>query len=101
MSLFTIREFQFSARSTRLRFPFRYGIASMTEVPQQFVRLRIEVDGASVEGLACEGLPPKWFTKDPTTSFESDLVEMNAVIRCAADLALALPKQPMSFFEFW
>jgi hypothetical protein len=70
-------------------------------VPQQFVRVWIEIDGTLAEGLACEGLPPKWFTKDPATTFESDLAEMNAVIRSASDLALALPKKPISFFEFW
>src|SRR3954447_16690191 len=101
MGSFTIREFEFFSQNTRLRFPFRYGIASMNEVPQQFVRVWIEIDGSSVEGLACEGLPPKWFTKNPATTFEADLSEMNAVIRHAADHALGLPKQPMTFFEFW
>ena len=30
---FTLSPFEFFVRQTRTRFPFRYGIASMTDVP--------------------------------------------------------------------
>ena len=58
----------------------------MTELPHVFVLLRGSVDGTACAGLASEGLPPKWFTKDPDTRFEEDLPEMVRVIRHAADL---------------
>src|SRR5918994_259734 len=73
---FALAPFEFFVLPTRTRFPFRYGIASMTEVPQLYAVTRVS-DGRDVrQGLAGEGLPPKWFTKDPATTFERDLPEM-------------------------
>ncbi len=83
----------------RTRFPFRYGIASMTEVPHVFVLLRGSVDGTACAGLASEGLPPKWFTKDPDTSFEADLPAMVRVIRHAAELVTGCTHD--SVFALW
>ncbi len=98
---FAIRGFDFFSRNTRTRFPFRYGIASMTEVPHLFVRARLEFAGIEVLGVASEGLPPKWFTKNPATTFEQDLPEMRQVIGNAARLASQAAARPVTFFEMW
>jgi hypothetical protein len=98
---FSISSFEFFALKTRTRFPFRYGIASMTEVPHLFVQARIVVGERESVGLASEGLPPKWFTKDPATTFEQDLPEMLAAIGHAANLAVQIAPGPVSFFELW
>lgn len=98
---FTLGPFEFFTRQTRTRFPFRYGIASMTEVPQLFVRTTVAVAGQSSFGLSAEGLPPKWFTKNPATTFEQDLPEMLEVISHAAKLAEGIAQAPLSFFDFW
>lgn len=92
---------EFFSHPTRTRFPFRYGIASMTEVPHLFVRVRLTVDGQESTGLTSEGLPPKWFTKNPATTFEQDLPEMLAVIGNAARLATGIAAQPVTYFELW
>jgi hypothetical protein len=84
----------------RTRMPFRYGIASMTALPHLFVRLQTVVDGKEQAGLASDGLPPKWFTKDPSTTFRSDLKEMLDVIRHACDLVCAAGPAP-TVFELW
>src|SRR5437773_8104606 len=96
---FTVSPFEFFVLRTRTRFPFRYGIASMTEVPHLFVRTRVTVAEKSSYGLSSEGLPPKWFTKNPATTFEQDLPEMLQVISHAAKLAERIA--PVSFFNFW
>ena len=83
----------------RTRFPFKYGIASLTALPHLVLKVEAEIDGARAEGIASEGLPPKWFTKNPDTTFEEDLPAMLEVIGHAADLALSAP--PSSFFELW
>ncbi len=83
----------------RTRFPFKYGIASLTALPHIVLEATIEIDGVLVEGIASEGLPPKWFTKNPDTTFEEDLPAMLQVIGHAADLALTA--KPSSFFELW
>jgi hypothetical protein len=83
----------------RTRMPFRYGIASMTALPHLFVRVEAEFDGRHQTGLASEGLPPKWFTKDPQTTFRSDLADMMEVIRHACSIARDTIGQ--SVFGWW
>jgi hypothetical protein len=80
---FRVETIRFRTRWMRTRFPFKYGIAAMTELPHVFLHLKGSVDGRPCEGLASEGLPPKWFTKDPETTFEEDLPAMLEVIRHA------------------
>jgi hypothetical protein len=97
----TLKPFEFFVLPTRTRFPFRYGIASLTDVPQFFITTQVS-DGSGAEtGLAAEGLPPKWFTKDPTTSFEQDLPVMTEVITHAAGLAVEIARSRVSFFDLW
>ena len=98
---FTLSPFEFFVQPTRTRFPFRYGIASMTDVPHLFVRTRVNLGGAASFGLASEGLPPKWFTKNPATTFAQDLPEMLEVIGHAAKLAEQIAQTPVTFFDFW
>jgi hypothetical protein len=98
---FTLGEFEIFTRELRTRFPFRYGIASMTDVPHLFMRVRVTVNGASSDGLTAEGLPPKWFTKNPDTLFQDDLRDMRRVIDHAARLTTEIGRKPVTFFEFW
>ena len=37
------------------RFPFRFGIASLTCLPHLFVRLDLEIDGVACHGSTAEG----------------------------------------------
>jgi hypothetical protein len=79
--------------------PFRYGIATMTNVPEAFLRVWIEVDGRGHEGVASDCLPPKWFTKDPTKSIDMEVQEMLEVIGVARQHAEGM--QGQSLFELW
>src|SRR5436309_8584448 len=98
---FTLSPFESFVRHTRTRFPFRYGIASMTDVPHLSARATVTAEKKSSFGLSSEGLPPKWFTKNPATTFEQDLPEMLQVISYAAKLAEHIAQSPVSFFDFW
>src|SRR5205809_4814921 len=98
---FTLSPFEFFVRHARTRFPFRYGIASMTDVPHLFARTTVTLGEKSSFGLTAEGLPPKWFTKNPATTFEQDLPEMLQAISHAAKLAERIARSPVSFFDFW
>src|SRR3989442_7626713 len=73
----------------------------MTDVPHLFVRTTVAVAGKSSFGLSAEGLPPKWFTKNPATTFEQDLPEMLEVISHATKLAEQIARTPVPFFDFW
>lgn len=81
----------------RTRFPFRYGIASLVALPHLFVTVELEVNGQSVIGRTSEGLPPKWFTKDPSTPNELDVASMLAVIQNAVRLASLHGREPVTW----
>ncbi len=98
---FTIESFQFHVLPMRTRFPFKYGIASMNALPHLFVSASLVVDGKAVSGLASEGLPPKWFTKQPETPFENDLAEMIAVIQNASRIGRLAAEKETDFFAWW
>ena len=70
----------------RTRMPFKYGIATMTDVPYAFLRLRVEVDGQTQNGYAADNLPPKWFTKMPEQPLGEEMVEMLRVIEHMAEI---------------
>lgn len=83
----------------RARMPFRYGIATMTEVPHVILRLTFEIDGKVVVGLSADHLPPKWFTKDPNRALSDEIEEMLFVIRTAVEAARAV--RARTPFQFW
>lgn len=98
---FQLHDVHFHVLPMQTRIPFRYGIASMTSLPHLFVTVDLEVGGRRQQGLASEGLPPKWFTKDPATLFEQDLAEMLAVIQNAARIAENAAHRPTRYFSWW
>jgi len=83
----------------KARMPFRYGIATMTEVPHVFLRLTFDIDGTPATGVSADHLPPKWFTKDPKRALDEEIEEMLLVLRTAVvnarQLSAATP------FAFW
>ena len=84
----------------KARLPFRYGIATMTETPHRFVRVELDVNGNKQTGIAADHLPPKWFTKNPTSSLASDLAEMRDVIDHALHTAENLGSAE-TVFDLW
>jgi len=96
-----IHQIDFHRLDMKTRFPFRYGIASMCEVPHLFVRMHVEIDNQMWQGTSSEGLPPKWFTKNPETDFKTDdLPEMLTVIKQAAQFAMT-GNAHRDFFSWW
>ena len=79
--------------------PFKYGIATMTEVPMVFVRVETEVDGRPSSGISSDLLPPKWFTKAPDDPLEREIADMLRVIRSA--LAHAIGIEAQTAFAAW
>ncbi len=83
----------------RARMPFRYGIATMTDVPQVILDAEFELGSARHRGLAADLLPPKWFTKDPARGLADEIDEMLLVIRTA--LQHARDRRAPTAFAFW
>jgi hypothetical protein len=81
----------FFERPVRLRLPFRFGVVTLTEAPQVFVRARVRVaDGREGEGLSAELLVPKWFDKSPDLTNEQNFDQLRRSLRSAhAHLAAA------------
>jgi len=89
ISRFTIREITFHEREVKLRMPFRFGVVTLTESPQAFVRAKILLQGREVEGAAAELLAPKWFDKNPALSNEDNYEQLRASLRRAREAYLA------------
>jgi L-alanine-DL-glutamate epimerase-like enolase superfamily enzyme len=81
----TVREIRLYERDVRLRMPFRFGVVTLTQAPQCFVRVRIELaDGRSQWGASAEILAPKWFDKNLTLSNEDNFEQLRLALRLAA-----------------
>src|SRR5687767_9501141 len=83
----------------KTRIPFRYGIATMTEVPEVFLKVQGEFEGATAMGVSSDCLPPKWFTKVAEKGLEEEVEEMLGVIGNALELAGSIKER--SVFSFW
>lgn len=84
----------------RTRFPFRFGIAEMNELVHVVLFATFGVDGNRELGVAADNLPPKWFTKNPETSYRDDVEEMIAVIESACAIAVECGSTE-SVFDLW
>ncbi len=87
-------------RDMHTRMPFRYGIASMTQVPHVVLSLQVEAAGQVATGRSAESLAPKWFTKDIASPFRQDLQDMLQVIQEAIGHVTAAGPQP-DLFALW
>ncbi len=101
MLKFQVEEFSFHVLPMRTRFPFRYGIASLTWLPHLLVTARVICGNQTWSGLAADGLPPKWFNKNPAQSFEEELAEMLAVIQNAARIGRVAAAIPRDYAGWW
>ena len=83
--LFIVREVRLCERDVHLRMPFRFGVVTLTDAPQCFVRVRIQFsDGRSQWGAAAEVLAPKWFDKNLALSNEDNFDQLRLSLRLAA-----------------
>jgi hypothetical protein len=77
-------EVDFFERPVVLRMPFRFGVVTLTEAPQCFVRVRIRLaDGREGSGWAAEILAPKWFDKDPALTNEDNFDQLRRALAMA------------------
>jgi hypothetical protein len=80
----------FHERPIKLRLPFRFGVVTLREAPQLFVRARLRLaDGREGEGVAAELLVPKWFDKSPELSNEQNFAQLRQSAQLARDHLIA------------
>ena len=76
-----VKEIQLFERDVKLRLPFRFGMVTLTDAPQAFIRCRIQLaDGREGWGLAAELLAPKWFDKNPALTNEDNFNQLRTAL---------------------
>ena len=99
--LFRITKIELYERAVVLRLPFRFGVVTLTQCPQAFVRARIELPGgASAWGAAAELMAPKWFDKNLALSNEDNFNQLRAVLKLARDAYLTEGSATSAFGHF-
>ncbi len=93
----TVRAIDFFERATPLRIPFRFGANTLTEAPQVFVRVEVEVDGKPATGQSAELLAPKWFDKNPALTNQQNFDQLRASLQGARRHFLAHGAAPSAF----
>jgi hypothetical protein len=81
------------------RFPFKYGIATMTRAPYAMVRVHVESGGHTAVGTSADLLPPKWFTKIAEKPPDEEVDEMATVVEHAVELAVGMRGE--TAFDLW
>jgi hypothetical protein len=82
-----VREVRLLERDVRLRLPFRFGVVTLTEAIEAYVRVRVEIEGGGGGwGAAAEMLAPKWFDKDPSLSNDQNVDQLRLSLRLASAL---------------
>ena len=75
---------RFFERPVRLRLPFRFGVVTLTEAPQVFVRARVRLsDGREGDGVSAELMVPKWFDKSPELSHQQNFQQLRRALAIA------------------
>ena len=98
---FILREIALYERPVVLRMPFRFGVVTLTECPQAFVRARIEMpDGRSLWGASAELMAPKWFDKNLALSNEDNFNQLRDVLYMARDAYLSDASPASAFGHF-
>ncbi len=98
---FVIRAIDLFERPVKLRLPFRFGVVTLTECPQAYVRAKIELaDGRGAWGGAAELMAPKWFDKNLALTNEDNFEQLRDVLRIARDAYLADPAADTAFGHF-
>ena len=85
----TIQEIDLLERDVTLRMPFRFGVVTLREAPQAFVRVCITTEtGWSSWGASAEVLAPKWFDKNQSLSNEDNFDQLRNSLIIARDAYL-------------
>jgi hypothetical protein len=96
-----VRAIELYERPVKLRLPFRFGVVTLRECPQAFVRARIETaDGKSAWGAAAEMMAPKWFDKNLSLTNEQNFDQLRDVLRIARDIYLSDSSAATTFGHF-
>ncbi len=94
-----VKDFSLYRIELTTRMPFKYGIATMTDLPHVILRVAVDTGSRVTQGWSGDCLPPKWFTKDAEKDPREEIDEMVEVIVNAADIGAGW--KAASLFDLW
>jgi L-alanine-DL-glutamate epimerase-like enolase superfamily enzyme len=98
---FRILDIQLYERPVKLRLPFKFGVVTLTDCPQAFVRVRIRTGaGREAEGAAAELLAPKWFDKNLSLSNDDNFNQLRQSLHLARQAYLSDSAARSAFGHF-
>jgi L-alanine-DL-glutamate epimerase-like enolase superfamily enzyme len=99
--LLSLRAIELLERPVSLRMPFRFGVVTLREAPQAFVRAQVALpDGRTAWGAAAELMAPKWFDKNLALTNEDNFEQLRGVLRMAREAYLSDAKPATAFGHF-
>jgi hypothetical protein len=97
---FRLREASVFSRQVKTRMPFRFGRATMTQMPILHLRLKVEADdGSIITGVSASGIPPLWFDKAAGKTHADNIQDLSLSLRLALDRYLELDAAPIWFLH--
>jgi len=93
-------EVRYGLKDLRLRLPFRFGVATLTEAPMLRLGLVVEdAEGRRAAGRAADLLPALWFDKSPDKPIELKIDDQIEMAAAAARISLDFGKKPVTPFR--
>jgi hypothetical protein len=86
-------------RDRRLRIPFGFGVTTLHELPEAYVRVTLDVNGTTARGVAADHLVPRWFSKDPAATPDDDVEALWSVTEHACETAAG--RGADTVFDLW
>ncbi|MEO7425956.1 MAG: mandelate racemase, partial [Fibrobacteria bacterium] len=97
---FRLREASVFSRQVKTRMPFRFGRATMTQMPIIHLRLKLESgEGELIEGAAACGIPPLWFDKAAGKTHADNIQDLLVSLRLALDEYMLMDAAPVWFLH--
>ena len=88
---FRIREASVYSRQVKTRMPFRFGKATLTQMPILHLKLTLQTqDGRLVMGASACGIPPLWFDKAAGKTHADNIHDLSVSLRLALDQYMPL-----------
>lgn len=97
---FRLREASVFSRQVKTRMPFRFGRATMTQMPILHLRLKVETaEGRTLTGVSACGIPPLWFDKAAGKTHADNIQDLSVSVRMALDAYMELDPSPVWFLH--
>ncbi len=97
---FKLREASVFSRQVKTRMPFRFGRATMTQMPILHLKLTVETTaGRILNGVSACGIPPLWFDKGATQTHADNIYNLSLSLRLALDQYFEMDDAPVWFLH--